>query len=418
MRIRITSVAMIAFALMLLGCDTGGRVDPVYQNNFIKYYGEDGNQEGADLYVNDDGTMVLLGNSSSLTDLSMPFIVKTDSMGNVLWQRAMGEPDEVAVDVELITQGANQGKLVVISNVKTGDNTRIRVTILDQNGKGVDSVIVRSPVWQAARSVTVATNGNFMISGSIAPDPVKNPGISGDNADIIVLRVDQALQTDPLPWVWQGGQSSGSGVNTFEVTLGGVLKYAVFGWSDYPLDESPSIYEDKFEVIAFNDVGISSGVHPRSHLVGERQEASQAIQVPASQEAGFFMIGTTRGNGNSDIYINKYSKDLSAQKLDQKLALGRRMEGIGVASAIQEEGYFLLANEIQDNNNHNIVLLHIRRDGSQVWSSTFGTEEGDDSAGAVAALKSGRVAVLGTIDLETQKKMALIIVGKGGGFSN
>ena len=162
---RINKITIVALVVMLLGCDAGNRVDPFFEDYFIKYYGEDGNQEGVDIYVNDDDSMILLGNSSSLTDKSKPFIVKTDSEGNVLWQRQMGERDETAVDVELITQGAYQGKLVVISNVGTGDLTRVRVTIVDQDGHGVDSLVVGSSVKQVAKSVSIASNNDFLISG-------------------------------------------------------------------------------------------------------------------------------------------------------------------------------------------------------------------------------------------------------------
>jgi hypothetical protein len=67
----------ISALIAVCSCDTEGNVDPVYQNNFIKYYGEDGNQEGVDLLVNTDGTLILLGNSSSQTNpVTRPFIAK------------------------------------------------------------------------------------------------------------------------------------------------------------------------------------------------------------------------------------------------------------------------------------------------------------------------------------------------------
>jgi hypothetical protein len=415
---RITKVAIVAVVVMLLGCDTTSRVDPVFENYFIKYYGEDGNQEGVDIYANDDDSVILLGNSSSLTEKSKPFIVKTDSEGNVLWQRQMGERDEKAVDVELITQGTHQGKLVVISNVGTGDLTRIRVTIIDQNGQGVDSVVVSSAVWQKAKAVTIASSDDFLITGSIAPDPDQNPLLpnpANDVADVFCLRVSQALQTDPATWAWLGGQYHGSGDKAFEVMLGNTLSYAIFGWSDYP--DASLVYENKFEVSVVEVGGDPSAFGSLSNgLKGEEQICSQVIRVPSAQEDGFFMMGTSISGSNSNIYITKYSKDLTTRKLDQKLLYGKKLEGVAAAVAVQDEGYFLLADEIQDNNNGNIFLVHIRFDGSEVWNSTFGTDEGDDRAGAVAALKDGRVAVLGTMDLETQKKMALIIVTGKGGF--
>jgi len=399
---------------MLLGCDTGNRVDPVFQDHFIKYYGEDGNQEGVDIYVNSDGSMILLGNSSSLTELSIPFIVKTDSLGNVLWQHQMGGRNEKAVDVELITSGTHQGKLVVVSNVGTDTESKIRLTIVDQSGHGIDSLILPTDAWQTVKSVTPSSDNDFIVCGYAAPDPIRNsPPSPDDQADIISLRVSQSLTSvDTLSW--QGGEHEGFAVKVFEVPLQGETKYALFGYSDRPVTQSVG-FEDKFEVLVVDVFGQPS-LRLTSGQKGEKQKAARAIRVPASQEDGYFMIGTNEDGANRDIFIAKYSNDLSVAKLAQKLPYGRKMEGVAVASAIQEEGYFLLANETQDNNNRNIFLVHIRLDGSEVWSTTFGTDDGDDTAGAVAALKDGRIAVLGTIDLETQKKMALIIVTKTGGF--
>jgi hypothetical protein len=414
---QITRIAIVAVVVMLLGCDTGNRVDPVFQDYFIKYYGEDGNQEGVDIYVNDDGSMILLGNSSSLTELSIPFIVKTDSLGNVLWQRQMGGRNETAVDVELIPSGTHQGKLVVVSNVGTDTQSKIRLTVLDQSGKGIDSLILPTDAWQAVKSVTPSSSNDFIVSGYAAPDPVKNSPMSPDDkADIISLRVSQSSLESVDTLSWQAGEHEGFAVKAFEIPLQGETKYALFGYSDRPVDLSGG-FEDKFEVIVVNVDGIQS-VRKISGQSGQKQKASRAIQVPASQDEGFFMIGTNEDGSSRDIFVTKYNKDLSTMKLAQTLPYGGKMEGIAVASAIREEGYFLLANEIQDNNNRNIFLVHIRLDGSKVWSTTFGTDDGDDTAGSVAALKNGRIAVLGTIDLETQKKMALIIVNKNGGFSN
>lgn len=412
---RITKIALVAMVVMLLGCDTGNNVDPVFQDYFIKYYGEDGNQEGVDIYVNGDGSMILLGNSSSLTELSIPFIVKTDSLGNVLWQHQMGGRNEKAVDVELIPSGTHQGKLVVVSNVGTDTESKIRITIVDQSGKGIDSLILDTDKWQTVKSVTPSSDNDFIVCGNAAPDPVRNsPPSPDDHADIVSLRVDQSLTTvDTLSW--QGGEHEGFAVKVFEVPLQGETKYALFGYSDRKINDQ-AVYEDKFEVLVVDVYGQPS-LRVVSGQKGEKQIASRAIRVPASQEDAYFMIGTNEDGANRDIFITRYSSDLSSAK-EQKLPYGRKLEGIAVASAIQEEGYFLLANETQDNNNRNIFLVHILRDGSEVWSTTFGTDDGDDSAGAVAALKDGRIAVLGTIDLETQKKMALIIVTKNGGFSN
>ena len=51
------SLLYILVWVIVCACDTAGNVDPVFQDFFIKYYGEDGNQEAVDMLVNADGSI-------------------------------------------------------------------------------------------------------------------------------------------------------------------------------------------------------------------------------------------------------------------------------------------------------------------------------------------------------------------------
>ena len=134
------SIACISLVTLLLACDTAGNVDPVFQSYFVKYYGEDGNQEGVDMLVNPDGSLILLGNSTPRENYTTAYIVKVDPLGNVLWQRELGGSNESAVDVEL----DNQQNLIVVSNIGLEEVSRIRIFKIGQAGNGIDSLIVPS----------------------------------------------------------------------------------------------------------------------------------------------------------------------------------------------------------------------------------------------------------------------------------
>ena len=95
----------------------------------------------------------------------------------------------------------------------------------------------------------------------------------------------------------------------------------------------------------------------------------------------------------------------------------RRIEGISAANAAPD-GYFIVANEVRENNKRDIFLLRVERDGAVSWSNNFGSLEGEDTAGGVESLPDGRIAVVGTIQLETQRKMVLIVTGTNGRFSD
>ncbi len=103
--------------------------------------------------------------------------------------------------------------------------------------------------------------------------------------------------------------------------------------------------------------------------------------------------------------------------MDRKIPIGARIEGISAANA-SPDGYFVLANEIRENNKRDIYLLRVERDGAVSWTASFGSLDGEDTAGGIEVLSDGRIAVVGTIQLETQKKIALIITNPNGGFSD
>jgi hypothetical protein len=412
---QISFTCIVSF-LFLFACDTANNVDPVFQNYFIKYYGEDGNQEGVDLLVNTDGTMVLLGNSTMQSNIPVPFILKTDPAGNVLWKRQLGELNERAADVAL----DNQGNLIVVSNIGEGDASRIRLLRMNQSGNGIDSIKIDNGEKQIARSVVQVSNNNFLIAGNAAADPLRNPPTMPippeDESDIIVVEVDPAM-TQFIVRLGQGGEHVGSAVKIFESNLDGKTTYFVFGDSDRPVVNT-DVYKRSFEVIPINIDGVQ-GESKSTGIPSEIQTLSTVVETPASLQEGYLMVGTTfKTNSSSNIYITQYDKSIGIPRLDDHISeLGQRLEG--VSAACSESGsFYILANEVRENNNRDIFLVKLSSDGVVVGFTSFGTLEGDDAAGAVHVLGDGRVAVFGTMALETQNKMALIILSQDGKFSD
>ena len=412
---RINSLLFALVLVINLSCDTSNSVDPVFQQYFIKYYGEDGNQMGVDMVVNADGSMVLLGNTTLTSLVTFPFLVKVDPLGNVLWQRRIGGQDERAVDVEL----DRQGNLIVVSNIGDELNSRIRLFRIDQQGTGLDSLKIELGEWQIAKSVTQASDNSFLIGGYAEPKAVRNPELvvpPFDEVDIIVLQVDEAMLGATL-FLGQGGEHVGSAVKIFEAVLGGDTKYLVFGDSDRPIDDIT--YKRAFEVISVNVNGVQ-GIRQVSSIDNEIQIASTTILTKGALQDGYLMVGTSYGinNATSDVYITQYDKDLTIKRLDTKLTgLQRRLEGVSAAVGDLDD-FYIVADEITANNKHDIILLRMASDGAVLGLNVFGTLEGDDMAAAVSVLPDRRAALLGTIELETQRKMALMIISPDGKFSN
>jgi hypothetical protein len=417
---RLISLSGVLLIMFFMSCETANNVEPIYEQYFTKYYGEDGEQEGVDLVRNGDGTMILLGNSLSQSDPISPFIVKTDAVGNVLWQHEFKTDSETAVDIELIN-GGNQ--MAILTNVQKS-TTNICLYILGQDGGLIDSLYITDPKNQFGKSVTQSSDGGFLISGYKDPDPARNSNLVSpelDEADILLLKLDNALtiKKDLSPG---GGEYVGSGTKAFEINLDNSIYYLVFGYSDRPRPFSNE-YRQCFQLLAATPSSVFSGMQEVSeNEENEEQEASNVLKIPPALGDGYLMIGkTSAGSGTSDLYLTRFNKPVSpneaTKSLDRKIPLGRRIEGVAGANA-SPDGYFIVANELRDNNQRDIFLLRVERDGTVSWSASFGSLEGDDTAGGVESLPDGRIALVATIQLETQRKMALIVTNPNGGFSD
>ena len=414
------SLNMLVLLLVLLSCDTSNNIEPVFERYFTKYYGLDGEQEGVDMVVNGDGSIILLGNSFSQTDPISPFIVKTDPAGNILWQHEFEANNERAVDIELINNGS---QIAVLTNVQVSSISNISVYIFSQDGAIVDNLLIEKPTNHVGRSISQTSRNDFIITGYKHPDPSRNPGIppDSDQADILLLTVssDFGLVTDLSTG---GGEHLGSGVKSYEINFGEDIYYLVLGSSDRPRVKDSGIYQMCFQVVASNSSALPLGLHGVSKsLLQEEQVASAAIKIPPAAGDGYLVVGTTRSGASSDLYLTRFNRpprrDFIEASLDARIPLGRRMEGVAAANALPD-GFFILANEIRENNKRDISLLRVHRDGAVAWSTVFGSLEGEDTGAAVELLHDGRIAIMGTMQLETQKKIVLIVTNPNGAFSD
>ena len=366
--------------------------------------------------------MILLGNSTSQTDtdpLPIPFLVKIDGNGNVIWQRQLGEIDEKAVDVEL----DRQGNLIVLSNVGSDEDSRIRLFRIDQNGRGIDSVLVKNiissatDVKEVGQSITQQFDGNFLIAGYAGSGFVKEPGLSDDRDDLLIYRISENFQSGEQAYI-QGGEHVGKFIKIFETEYEGSTRYLIFGDSDRPFNLLQPTYRQTFEVINTDVNMIATGGRPDTGDASQIQVASTAINTSISGLESYLVIGSTLSGANSSIFLTQYTYDDNELRvrLGQSFS-GNRMEG--VSAAVGQGGtFFILGNSYRDNALPDIILYKMLDDGEVLGAITFGSLEGADSGAAVTVLQDGRVVVFGTIQLETQRKMALFVISPDGRFVN
>jgi hypothetical protein len=412
MKIRIFVLVLLALA----ACDTSSNVEPVYEKYFITYYGTEGDQEGIDMVANADGTMLLLGNSTLPTGVVSPFLIKVDSKGAVIWEANVGGDGEAAVDMELVNGGTYAGNFVIVTNTAgVSAISRIKLYIIDTNGnvvnEGVEIGMHPGGTRQVAKSITPLAQGGFVLTGygdgALIRESTPSITPTTDIQDILAFSLDDQLAiVDTL--VTKGGEQNGAGVKIFEMPVGSKGNYSIFGYSDRPYDESEFRFKYTYDFII--------GGIPVGKVIGSNTEENflnSAIETPNSPGAGYLMAGTSRTSDlAADVYLVKLNSTLEIKTFERKLDLGANMECVAADNA--PSGFYVLANEIREGGLRNMTIVKTGMDGVEEWVHSFGSAEGDDSGGTIKLLPDGRIAIVGTMDLQTRKKLALIVLNSNG----
>jgi hypothetical protein len=328
----------------------------------------------------------------------------------------MGGDNEVPVDVEF----DSRNDLLVVSNVESSGTVpaSIRITRISQSGAGIDSTLITHPsnsIGLFGASVTEISDGSLIVVGNAGPGLVDDQRMPPpDLEDLLIYKVDPNFVVPPKLKVERGGEHVGKIVKLFESRESGPQRLYSCGYSDRPFNEGGDFIQT-FEVIQLDEFYQSMS---RQWAPGDDAKiASEAIEI----ERGYLIVGTTGQGLLSKIYVAQYvdnSPNLTT-RFSEYVKTPRPAEGISVAYG-EQESIFVLADELQDNNKHDIYLLKIRNGegGLAVQGEMrFGSVEGNDQAAAVRILPDQRIAVFGTIELVTQKKMMLTLVSPTGTFS-
>ena len=96
--------------IFILSCDNADKLRPLQNQVFIKVYGGIKSEKGNSLAQLPDGGFILTGSTSSLSsgdDDTDVFIVRTDSVGNELWNRNFGRDGNDQANSVIVSRSGN-----------------------------------------------------------------------------------------------------------------------------------------------------------------------------------------------------------------------------------------------------------------------------------------------------------------------
>ena len=420
MRVKVIFLVHV-LATLFISCDTQKSFETPDENYFVKYFGNEGNQQGVDFAVNDDGTVFILGNSRASSSNQQIYVARVGVNGRIVWEKTFGlSLDEEAKDIEI---SFDKSSLIVVGNSEKSVGERdiflIRLTL---DGVAIDSTRqgLKLPSGQEADdnafSVTQINQGLFNPAGFIvagATTGLNFATIATDKTDPMHLRFNNNLVRISNP-TWSDRPTFTTGGFVGEEVAVKVIQrssndYYVFGYSNGG--------DGDFNFLRYGrtDLGGEFG-SPRNTDIGisNADEKLNSVSIsPAQLGLGFMLSGISQTSSGGYSYLVKLGSPLSWNDSDvtfrQILPLDKAAKQRSVNYSSLTNGYFV-ASDKAGANGTDIYLVKLDNAGKKLFESEFGGV-GDDFVGAVTELPNGRILIIGTMTLggvEGQTKIALI----------
>lgn len=436
MRMKITNWLFLFAWVILFACDTKGDFENEFKNYFIRYYGADGDQEAVDMHVNADGTVLILASNETTPGFKRIMLIKVDKNGEVLWEKMYGgvtpgvDPSEGPQDLELTTDG----KFLILSNMYYGNNPSnnegifdFKVIRVNDKGEKIDSMVFgnNNGLWetQFMQSITAISDKRFIVTGNSTDESSYSESIQPDVdlEDLVTLGFDSTYTQLASLIPNTPGEQVGSGIKVFENPNASANRD--FIWFCY-LDQKPASHSSENKNFASYFLSINGSYidigEARFSGSGTSDEVLASVcQVPSALGGGFFEFGTSypiASPTESSLYFCRRTADLSKTR-EGVINIAGNLTAVDAMPAPASDGFLILANE-KIATGTTIRLAKINLSGTELWSANFGSFGRSNSGAKVTELSDGRILVLGTVQLETQKKIALLKVNRNGQFLN
>ncbi len=212
-------VGLLWSLLFFFSCDTSSSVDPVFKDYFIRYYGEDGDQEAADMLVAEDGKIFLLGTSYK-NQSSRVYFIRTNSIGDEEVKIAFeSNENEIAADIERIIAGPDAGNYAVLSNaIKNDVDYLIRIRIVNADGEVLFSFDFNRLSSQYANAITPLRDGGYYIAGKTTDidQQQANPDLTLDTEDLLLIRFNVQREVVEEGTTRIGRSNGGAAIKVFQ----------------------------------------------------------------------------------------------------------------------------------------------------------------------------------------------------------
>ena len=366
----------------IFSCDTDHTISPPYESYFLKYYGEDGNQQAEDMVVNADGTFVLLGSSSVGQGM---ILIKADAEGNTLWKKKLGSSADTPVDIET----TSDGNYVVLSNFQAAaNNADIKLIRIDVNGNKLDSAMHGTTANDYASSVTEVSDHGFIVAGrtEFNPNPIVYPDRKTSflhfrcNSTLVFYKDSDGLWNDIDGY--GNGNVAGNINGCTKIYENSTNSFYLFGYSNAQTINNST---NKISLIYYRLT--NEGEQADVNYLASASDDIQSIfvsYVPPSLLEGYLIVSTAnKGSSSPKLRVSKLKTPLHStpvvdNQFDQNILGSRKLDGVyATPSYTSPQGYLIVSNETDDKGQTDILLSKIDQSGDELWSASYGSNKND-----------------------------------------
>jgi hypothetical protein len=317
-----------------------------------------GSDDGNAVLQISDGGYLIVGSTSYGAGGSDIYVVRTDSIGNKIWSKTIGQ---VSPDYGYAVAESGDGGFVIVGNT-IGLLTDVYLIKIDSMGNLLWSKTLGWGLYEGANSIQKCSDGGFIIGGATRSFTTVFLG-----SDFLLIKTDS--DGNPEWTKVYGTSNSGLGFSVSQCSDNGFIL------TGYTLTNYDSIIigPDDPVILLIKTDSLGDMEWSRTYV---ENVADYAYSVLQTTDGGFIITGDGYSNfirrvfliktdslGNVE-WIKKYNKSQSyANKVRQ----------------CEDGGFVIVGHDFNSSNGteNEVYLFKTDSDGSLLWSKTFGGNDVD-----------------------------------------
>jgi hypothetical protein len=346
------------------------------QITFIKTYGGLNNDGGYSIVQTSDSGYIIAGQTDMSSNLRADFyIIKTNSLGNVLWTKTYGTVfEEYAYSLEL----TNDGGFIVSGYEFYNSDWSDYILLVKFNSMGdtIWSKRYGRDSWEQGGYVKQTHDGGYIITGSSVS--------SGDGLCEVWLIKTNAFGDTTWTKTF-GGYSANYGLSVIQTNDYG---YVITGSSHKNMQPNTDVY-----LIKTDSIGDTLWT---KFIGGPESEEGQCIAQ--TSDGGFIITGSIYyyGTMKTDVYLVR--TDSNGDTIWTK-TYGNTDYDYGYSVIQNSDGGFTIAGRtnLPGLNNTDVYLIRTDQNGVPIWERTFGGWLSEEGRSVIQTLDNGFAIIGSTI---------------------